>query len=105
MPSVPYIVRFLPTAAVLALGLLTGACGGGQNAGNGAQVQIKDLETVDGTINDAMTDLDGVQSEGTTLAETGGNASSSAARPATGAARNASAPSTPEDDTEVVADQ
>ncbi|GLT00173.1 hypothetical protein GCM10007897_15570 [Sphingobium jiangsuense] len=104
MPSVLYNVRILPTTAALALGLLTGACGGGQDAGNGAQVQIKDLETVDGTINDAMTDLDGVQSEGTALVETGGN-TSSAARPATGAAQNASAPSTPDDDTEVVADQ
>lgn len=104
MPSVLYNVRFLPTVAALALGLLTGACGGGQDAGNGAQVRIKDLETVDGTINDAMTDLDGVQSEGTALVETGGN-TSSATRPATGAAQNASAPSTPDDDTEVVADQ
>jgi len=37
------------------------ACDGDKKSGNA--IQMKDLEVVDGTTTDAMTDLDGVQSE------------------------------------------
>ena len=50
------------TAALLSLT----ACGSGDKGGS--NVQMKDMEVVDGTATDAMTDLDGVQSEGTAIA-------------------------------------
>ena len=84
------IAAFLPLAA----------CGGADKGGN--SVQMKDMEVVDGTATDAMTDLDGVQSEGTAIAlpdaNAAGNDSAAAsdARPATPA---------PAEDAEVVADQ
>lgn len=84
------------TAALLSLT----ACGGADKGGN--SVQMKDMEVVDGTATDAMTDLDGVQSEGTAIALPGTNAAgndsaaASDARPATPA---------PAEDAEVVADQ
>ena len=53
------------TAALLSLT----ACGGADKGGN--SVQMKDMEVVDGTATDAMTDLDGVQSEGTAIAAPG----------------------------------
>ena len=42
------------------------ACGSADKGGN--KVEMKDMEVVDGTATDAMTDLDGVQSEGTAVA-------------------------------------
>ncbi|MEJ7926849.1 hypothetical protein WG908_08800 [Sphingobium sp. AN641] len=51
---------------ISAAGLMLSACGSGPKDGN--SVQMKDLEVVDGTATDAMTDLDGVQSEGTSIA-------------------------------------
>lgn len=84
----------LVTCALLA------ACGGGDKGGN--SVQMKDMEVVDGTATDAMTDLDGVQSEGTaTVLPTGnaaenGSASTTPAKPAE-KAKN--------DDSEVLSDQ
>lgn len=56
---------------------LVAACGGETKGGN--SVQMKDMEVVDGTATDAMTDLDGVQSEGGASALPTGNASSNAA--------------------------
>jgi len=103
MPSVLDHARTLVTAAALSAALLTGGCGG-EKGGNGTDVQMKDLETVDGTINDAMTDLDGAQSEGTAMVQTGNNASATAgAAGKDDRAANASAASDAE--TEVVADQ
>ena len=84
------------TAALLSLT----ACGGADKGGN--SVQMKDMEVVDGTATDAMTDLDGVQSEGPAIALPGANAAgndsaaASDARPATPA---------PAEAAEVVADQ
>lgn len=63
-------------------------------------VSMKDLEVVDGTTSDAMTDLDGVQTEGTALAPVssgGGNGTLSAAAPA-----NETAPA---ENTQVLSDQ
>ena len=82
------------TAALLSLT----ACGGADKGGN--SVQMKDMEVVDGTATDAMTDLDGVQSEGTAIAAPGnvGAANQSASASNTPA-------SAPAEDAEVVADQ
>ncbi|RJG52752.1 hypothetical protein D0Z70_18730 [Sphingobium terrigena] len=53
------------------------ACGSADKGGN--KVEMKDMEVVDGTATDAMTDLDGVQSEGTAVALPSGNAADNAA--------------------------
>ena len=80
------IAAFLPLAA----------CGGADKGGN--SVQMKDMEVVDGTATDAMTDLDGVQSEGTSVANAASN-DSAATAPAKPVAQ------APAEDAEVVADQ
>ena len=82
------------TAALLSLT----ACGSGDKGGS--NVQMKDMEVMDGTATDAMTDLDGVQSEGTAIAAPGndGGANQSASASDTPA-------SAPAEDAEVVADQ
>ncbi|WP_066514818.1 hypothetical protein [Sphingobium cloacae] len=89
----------------IGMALLSGSfalmgCSGGEKTGNA--VQMKDMEVVDGTTTDAMTDLDGVQSEGTPAAmPNASNASAAApARP-----RKEPAGETAESDAEVVADQ
>ena len=75
------------------------ACGGDEKGGN--TVQMKDLEVVDGTTTDAMTDLDGVQSEAPAPALAGNRADNAAsAAPKEEAAGNASS-----SDTEVLSDQ
>jgi hypothetical protein len=65
-------------------------------------VPMNNMEVVDGTATDAMTDLDGVQGEGTALALPA-NRADNAAAPAT-AAKNESA-AEPAADAEVVSDQ
>lgn len=75
------------------------ACGGDQNSGNA--VQMKDLEVVDGTTSDAMTDLDGVQSDAPAPALPG-TTSNSVAAPAAKPEPAANAAAT---DTEVLSDQ
>ena len=55
--------------ATLVLSALLAGCGGGGDTGNGTAVQMTDLDKADGTINDAMTDLDGVRVEGTAVAD------------------------------------
>lgn len=89
-------------AAPLVLALFLAGCGG-QSDGNGAQVEMSNLQKADGTINDAMTDLDGVQVEGMPVADTGnGTAHGNAAAPSAPANGNQTAAS---GDEEVVADQ
>ena len=69
--------------AAMTLSLLPlAACGGADKTET--KVEMKDMEVVDGTTSDAMTDLDGVQSEGTAIASPGNAAAnaSSAAQPA-----------------------
>jgi hypothetical protein len=87
-------------AALLCASL--GACGkSGDEAGN--MVSLKDLEVVDGTTSDAMTDLDGVKTEGTALAPVPSNATApapSSDRAASSQGNNEAAP--PE---EVISDQ
>ena len=53
--------RTILTALLLGGCTMLSACGGDEKSSN--TVQMKDLEVVDGTTTDAMTDLDGVQSE------------------------------------------
>jgi len=51
--------------AVLTPCLLLAGCGGGsdsQTAGN--TVEMRDMDVVDGTVNDSMTDLDAVKADG-----------------------------------------
>lgn len=83
--------RMMMAACLLALPLLSG-CGGEEKSST--KVQMKDMEVVDGTATDAMTDLDGVQSES---APPAGNVASANAATAT----EAEAPA----DAEVVSDQ
>lgn len=96
--------RLALAAPPLALALMLAACGG-QDEGNGAQVEMSGLQKADGTINDAMTDLDGVQVDGIPAADTGnggsanGNAAVALAAPPNGNQTAASG------DDEVVADQ
>jgi hypothetical protein len=87
--------KIVPLAMLFAIA----ACGGADKGGN--KVEMKDMEVVDGTATDAMTDLDGVQSEGTAVALPGGNAADNAsaaiAKPAAEKAQG--------EDAEVLADQ
>ncbi len=104
MPFVLNTPRSRIAVLGVALSLLVSGCNG-KGTGNSATMQIKDLEAVDGTINDSMTDLDGVQSESVMAVDTGSNTNSSAStRTTTEAAENAASSSSP-DDTEVVAEQ
>lgn len=83
--------------AALTLSLLSlAACGGADKTET--KVEMKDMEVVDGTTSDAMTDLDGVQSEGTAIALSG-NAAANASAPA----KPATAPAGK--DAEVLSDQ
>lgn len=101
--SRPFVAPRLVLAAA-PLALMLAACSG-RDEGNGAQVQMSDLQKADGTINDAMTDLDGVQVEGLPAMDTGnggsasGNAAVALAGPSSGNQTAASG------DDEVVADQ
>lgn len=94
----------LTTRTILAAMLLPVALTAckGKEQGNTA-VPMKDLEVVDGTTTDAMTDLDGARTEGTAVALTNsqpGNTTSAApAKPAEKPANAAAA------DTEVLSDQ
>lgn len=89
-------------AGSIACSLLLAACGGGGEK-EGNSIQMKDLEVVDGTATDAMTDLDGVQAEGTAVVApngVAGNAANAADR-----AAPAPKPEAEAADTEVLSDQ
>ncbi len=100
-------VRIALTAMLLGGSLPLAGCGGEQKGGN--TVQMKDMEVVDGTATDAMTDLDGVRSEGTAIAEPAGNASNASAAAATRKPRKPEkedeAPEAGGTDSEILADQ
>ncbi len=89
--------KTLAAPVLLAACALVPACGGSEKGGN--KVEMKDMEVVDGTASDAMTDLDGVQSEGVSAAMPAANASNSAA-PAKPAEDKA-----PKEDSEALPDQ
>lgn len=95
----------LPVRMSLAVGaaLALAGCGGG-NEQTGETVKMKDLEVTDGTVNDGMTDLDGVQAEGTALVDMGSNAASGVGN-SSSAAAPASTATEPEAGAEVVAEQ
>lgn len=98
-PSITVLIRRSVTPLLLALAVT--ACGkSGEGTGN--TVTMKDMEVVDGTTTDAMTDLDGVRAEGTAMAPMSGNASAAKATLAK-KAEDTSAPA--EGDAEVVSDQ
>lgn len=65
--------------AIAATVLLLAACGGKKEAAAGNDVEMRDMEVVDGTANDSMTDLDAVQADGVGSGDNAGNAA--AARP------------------------
>jgi hypothetical protein len=94
----------LDARTILTAMIMTGcmgltACGGDEKSSN--TVQMKDLEVVDGTTTDAMTDLDGVQSEIPAPAVPGMSARNAAAP----ASREAPAANAAQSDTEVLSDQ
>jgi hypothetical protein len=55
------IVTIFMTGTLISAGVSLTACG--KKDDGATKVQMKDMEVVDGTATDAMTDLDGVQSE------------------------------------------
>ena len=59
--------------ATLAASLALSACGGEKKSGN--SVEIRDMEVVDGTVNDSMTDLDAVKADGVGNVDNAGNVS------------------------------
>lgn len=93
----PMIARSVAASLLL---LMLAACGGGDKGGN--KVEMKDMEVVDGTASDAMTDLDGVQSEGGS-ATMPGNEAANAAAPAKPSAKTME--KAPGEEAEVLSDQ
>ena len=85
---------FIPLCLMLAL---AGCSKSGTEGSN--TVAMKDLEVVDGTATDAMTDLDGVRTEGTATAPV---ANATAARPSETVSNAAKAP---DSGAEVISDQ
>ena len=72
MPHILSVIR--NSALLLAVSAALTGCGSGEeDSGNIAEVEMRDMEMVDGTINDAMTDLDGVQMDGTAMDANGSN--------------------------------
>ncbi|MBN8829531.1 MAG: hypothetical protein J0G94_02615 [Sphingomonadales bacterium] len=63
----------LPLAALAACLALT-ACGGGKEP-SGNAVEMRDMEVVDGTVNDSMTDLDAVKADGVGNVDNAGSVS------------------------------
>lgn len=82
----------------MAATLLT-ACGDKQGEG-GQNVAMRDMEVVDGTATDAMTDLDGVQAEGLALPP-----APTATRPAPAAAETSNSTAEADTSEETTADQ
>lgn len=100
MPS-PF--RLLGPVALAALLLPLAACGEKKQE-QSSTIQIKDMEIVDGTASDAMTDLDGVRSDAAAIVDTGNaSAASNAAAPATATKEKADAAES--SSAEVVAEQ
>ncbi len=92
--------RTILTALLLGGCTMLAACGGDDKSSN--TVQMKDLEVVDGTTTDAMTDLDGVQSEAPSPISSAAPAANSAA-PAD--KKEEAATNAAQADTELLSDQ
>jgi len=75
-------IRTIMTLCATATACLALAgCGGGKEAAGNA-VEMRDMEVVDGTVNDSMTDLDAVKADGVGMVENAGNVSRPATRKA-----------------------
>ncbi|MEJ7933354.1 hypothetical protein WG907_03675 [Sphingobium sp. AN558] len=94
-------IRTIITAATLCAAPLVAGCGSKDKAGG--NIQMKDMEVVDGTATDAMTDLDGVQGEGTAIAPSAANASN--AGEAAPAPQDAKPKAAAAGDAEILSDQ
>lgn len=101
MPLSPARPRFAPLAAVMMASLFLSGCGG-KSEGNSTQAHLSDLEKADGTINDGMTDLDGVQTETPVVALT--NSAPTVSQPGNTSETQAGNAASPAQE-EVVADQ
>ncbi|MBT2188930.1 hypothetical protein [Sphingobium nicotianae] len=77
----------LALIAALAASLALGACEDKKAAGNA--VAIHDMEVVDGTVNDSMTDLDAVKADGVGNVDNAGNVSHPVAPKQSNAAEDA----------------
>lgn len=87
--------------AAFTLGLVSlSACSGGNNDEERA-VAMRDMEVVDGTASDAMTDLDGVQTEGIALPPAPG----ATPPPAASSTSNSTAETEDSSEADVVSDQ
>ncbi|WP_340267422.1 hypothetical protein [Sphingobium mellinum] len=98
--------RMICTALAIAGCLGASACG--KKEQGGSAVQMKDLEVVDGTTTDAMTDLDGVQSEAPAPAVPGMSAAGNSAGAIASAPANRTEPAgnaAAQGDAEVLSDQ
>lgn len=90
--------RLRGLCALAMTALLIAGCGSKQEVAAGNDVEMRDMEVVDGTANDAMTDLDAVQADGV---GTGGNVANASAR----APAPAAAPEPGGEDSEAVASE
>lgn len=72
MPRMLHHKATFPLFAIAATLALAG-CGGDKPAGNA--VEMRDMEVVDGTVNDSMTDLDAVKADGVGSVDNAGNVS------------------------------
>lgn len=74
MPQ-PDLRRGTIAAALCAIScLLLASCGGGSKETPGNTVEMRDMDIVDGTVNDSMTDLDAVRADGVGMPAHAGNA-------------------------------
>lgn len=64
------MTRLISTPFILSGLVLLGACDGSKPAAGG-NVTMRDMEVVDGTANDSMTDLDNATTDGTLLSNGG----------------------------------
>ncbi len=103
MPSSSTATRRMIGALCLAAAMLPSlaACSKSGSGGN-STVAMKDMDVVDGTATDAMTDLDGVKAEGTAMAPVT-SSNSTAPKVASAPTTNSAAPADP--GAEVVSDQ
>lgn len=85
------MTRAISTPFILAGLVLLGACDGSKPAAGGS-VTMRDMEVVDGTANDSMTDLDNATADGTLLSNAGGLPPIGAGPGASAASENAGEP-------------
>ncbi len=72
--NMPMTLRTMALCALPCL-LLAGCGGGGGNDAAGNAVEMRDMDVVDGTVNDSMTDLDAVRADGVGVPDNAANAS------------------------------